>query len=424
VSRTLWCRILAGALAATTLVACDSRSSDGRKTITLWTHAAGNAAELSTIEQIIKDFNASQSRYTVVHEAFPQGAYNDAVTAAAASGDLPCVLDVDGPVVANWAWAGYLAPLDLPPDATKDFLPSTLGRYKDKLYSVGFWDVALTVFARRSVLTSHKIRIPTVQQPWTGQEFDAALVTLKSDGRFKYALDLGTGGGPGEWWSYAFSPMLASFGGDLIDRSSMSTAEDTLNGPDAVRFGQWWQSLFTRKLANPQEATDRVAFLNGTAALAWNGNWGAKDAIDKFGDDALFLPPPDFGKGPKIGGASWQWAISNRCREKAGAHEYLRFSLDPKYQAAFSAKIGLIPATEAAAAQLPEYRSGGRYRVFVDYARAYALIRPPTPAYPVISSVFDKAVRDLMNGAPVKSTLDNAVDEIDKNLRSNDNYGF
>jgi len=160
VRRNLWCRILTGALAAATVVACDGGggSGDGRQSVKLWTHAAGNAAELSTIEQMIKDFNAAQSRYTVVHESFPQGAYNDAVTAAAASGDLPCLLDVDGPVVANWAWANYLTPLDLPAELTDGFLPSTLGRYKDKLYAVGFWDVALAIYARKSVLARHRIR--------------------------------------------------------------------------------------------------------------------------------------------------------------------------------------------------------------------------------------------------------------------------
>jgi multiple sugar transport system substrate-binding protein len=423
VRRNLWGRSLAWLITATLIAGCDAGAgTGGPEKIRLWTHAAGNPAELGVIQQIIKDFNASQDRYRVVHEAFPQGAYNDAVTAAAASGDLPCVLDVDGPVVASWAWAGYVTRLDLPAEVTDRWLPSALGRYKDELYSIGFWDAALALYARRSVLARYGIRVPTARSPWTLAEFDAALVALRSRGEFRYAIDLGTGGG-GEWWSYAFSPLLQSFGGDLIDRESMTTAENALNGPAAVRFGQWWQGLFGRKLANPQEAADRVAFTDGTAALAWNGNWGAGDAIAKYGDDVLFLPPPDLGAGPKIGGQSWQWAVSAGCDQPAGALEYLKFSLDTRYVAAFANKIGLIPATEEAAAQVEAYKPGGRSRVFADYSRAFAVIRPPTPAYPVISSVFEKALQDLKSGAPVKATLDHAVDEIDKNIRSNNNYG-
>ena len=424
--RPLFTRILAVAASATLIAGCgstDRGDQTGPKTIKLWTHAAGNPEELATVLQIVNDFNASQQEYRVVHEAFPQGAYNDAVTGAAAAGRLPCVLDADGPVVPNWAWAKYLAPLGLPRSTTDKFLPSTVGKYKDTIYAIGHFDAAVGIYGRKSVLRKHGIRIPTIDTPWTLQEFDAALVKLKNEGRFDYAIDLGTGGG-GEWWPYAFSPLLQSFGGDLIDRSSMTTAEGALNGPAAVKWGEWWQSLFQRRLANPSEATDRVAFLNGKAALAWDGNWGARDAIEKYGDDLVILPPPDLGTGPKIGGASWQWAITSSCEEQEGARRYLEFSLNPKYIARFSDKVGLIPATEEAAALTKSYRQGGELRVFVDFSRRFAVVRPPTPAYPVISSVFEKAAQDITNGAAVKTRLDAAVDEIDANVASNGNYGF
>ena len=53
----------------------------------------------------------------------------------------------------------------------------------------------------------------------------------------------------GEWYPYAFSPFLQSFGGDLIDRSTFQTAEGTLNGEAAVAWGEWWQKLFTEGYA-------------------------------------------------------------------------------------------------------------------------------------------------------------------------------
>ena len=49
----------------------------------------------------------------------------------------------------------------------------------------------------------------------------------------------------GEWYPYAFSPFLQSFGGDIIDRDTFLTSEGVLNGPEAVEFGEWWQQLFT-----------------------------------------------------------------------------------------------------------------------------------------------------------------------------------
>ena len=48
---------------------------------------------------------------------FPQDSYNESIVAAALAGDLPDIIDMDGPVMPNWAWAGYLSPLDLPAGA-------------------------------------------------------------------------------------------------------------------------------------------------------------------------------------------------------------------------------------------------------------------------------------------------------------------
>ncbi len=51
------------------------------------------------------------------------------------------------------------------------------------------------------------------------------------------------------------------------------------------------------------------------------------------------------------------------------------------------------------------------------------MLRPETPAYAVISTTFETAAKDIMNGADVQSALDAAVTEIDTNIESNDGYG-
>ena len=63
-------------------------------------------------QDIIADFNASQSDWKVVLEQFPQAAYNDSVTAAALAGNLPDILDVDGPITLDEATLARIAVLD------------------------------------------------------------------------------------------------------------------------------------------------------------------------------------------------------------------------------------------------------------------------------------------------------------------------
>jgi multiple sugar transport system substrate-binding protein len=427
-------RLVLAALAGTTavgLTACASSSGgsgavteDGVTTMTLWTHNGGNDVELGINQQVIDDFNASQDSYRVKLQSFPQDAYNGSVTAAAAAGKLPCVLDMDGPNVPNWAWAGYLEPLDLPDEVFADQLPSTLGIVDDQLYSFGHYEVALNLITRRSILEEHGIRVPTMERPWTRQEFDEALARIKAGGDFAYPFDLGTAGG-GEWVPYAYSPILQSFGGDLIDRDSYTTAEGELNGPEALAFAEWSQGLVEQGyVARRSGADSTVDFVNGKTAIVWSGSWAADAVREKYGDDALFLPPVDFGHGPKIGGGSWQWGMSSDCPAKEGALEFLEFSAQTEYHVAYAEGLGLIPATAEAAEQVEDFAPGGPYRVFYDYSEAYATPRPVTPAYPFISSVFQKAYADILSGGDPKAILDKAVNDIDTNIEQNGDYAF
>ncbi len=394
--------------------------------LSLWYHGAGNETERAILLQIIEDFNSSQDQWVVEMQDFPQASYNESIVAAALAGNLPDIIDMDGPVMPNWAWSGYLAPLELSEGALDGFLPGAIGKWDGKVYSVGLWDAAVAIYARRSVLEKYNIRIPTLDKPWTKDEFDAALETLQNSGEFEYALDLGMAW-TGEWYPYAFSPFLQSFGGDMIDRSTFLTAEGALNGPEAIEFGKWWQSLFERELVpgTSQDGADReTGFLEGKYALQWNGNWAALPPLEKYGDDMLFLPAPDFGHGPKIGAASWQFGVSATSQHKDGANAFIEFAIQDKYLAAFSDGIGLIPSTRSAAAMTKNYAPGGPLEVFFDLSKEQALIRPPTPGYPTMALIFEKALADIANGADVEATLDAAVDEIDADIEANGGYGF
>ena len=421
-------RLIIASVTAATLVAglagCSSAGTgtDGKNgEITLWTHNAGNEAELNAITNIVDDYNASQDKTTVKIQAFPQDSYNDAVTAAAAAGKLPCIVDIDGPNVPNWAWANYLTPLDLSVSFDGQ-LPSTLGIWNDKTYSVGYYDVALAMFSRKSVLDEAGIRVPTIDEPWTESEFGDALATLKSEGKWDYPLDLGTAG-TGEWIPYAYSPFLQSFGGDLIDRSDYQSADGALNGPDAIAWAEWFQGLVNDGyMAKKSGADSTLDFQNGKSAILYTGSWAAASNKEAIGDDLVVLPTVDLGNGPKIGGGSWQWGVTTGCADTEAAMDYLSFSLSPENVAAVAEAVGTIPATDGAAALVEGYEEGGEFAIFREFSKQFAVLRPETPAYPFIATEFAKATQDIINGGDPKTVLDAAVKAIDTNIKSNGGY--
>jgi multiple sugar transport system substrate-binding protein len=399
-----------------------SSIASATETLTMWYHGAGNEVESKIINQIIADFNGSQADWKVELQSFPQAAYNDSVTAGALAGNLPDILDVDGPVMPNWAWAGYMQPLQIDETKIADFLPGPKGIYNGKLYSIGLWDAAVAMVTRQSILDDLKLRTPTLEQPWTAAEFQGALDAAKASGKYKFALDLGMAW-TGEWYPYAFSPFLQSFGGDLVDRSTYTTAEGALNGDAAMAWGNWWQGLFKGGYAQAtQDPADRDnGFAAGEYAFSWNGNWAALNALKAF-PDTVFLPAPDFGKGPKIGAASWQFGISSKSTHPDGASKFIEFALQDKYLADFSNGIGLIPPTSTSAAMTENYKAGGPMAVFYDLTKAQALVRPVTPGYVVQAKVFEKAATDIAAGADVAATLDAAVDEINADIEKNKGY--
>ena len=140
-------------------------AAQAQTALTMWYHGAGNEAEIKIINQIVTDFNASQTDWKVEVQSFPQLAYNDSVVAGALAGNLPDILDVDGPVMPNWAWAGYMQPLQIDQTKIANFLPGTKGIWDGKLYSIGLWDAAVSLVTRQSYLDELKLHI---------ESFDAA----------------------------------------------------------------------------------------------------------------------------------------------------------------------------------------------------------------------------------------------------------
>lgn len=409
--------------AASAAILAWASAAQAQTTLSMWYHGAGNEVESKIINQIITDFNASQSDWKVELQSFPQAAYNDSVVAGALAGNLPDILDVDGPVMPNWAWAGYMQPLKIDESKIANFLPGTKGIWNGQLYSIGLWDAAVALVTRQAYLDELGLRTPTLEQPWTKDEFMAALDAAKASGKFEYAFDPGMAW-TGEWYPYAFSPFLQSFGGDIVDRSTYKTAEGALNGDAAVAFGEWWQGLFKDGYAPAtQDPADRDGgFAAGKYAFSWNGNWAALNTLKQF-PDTVFLPAPDFGNGPKIGAASWQFGVSATSKHPEGAAAFIEFALQDKYLADFSNGIGLIPPTPTAAAMTEHYKPGGAMEVFFGLSAGQALVRPVTPGYVVQAKVFEKALADIANGADVAATLDAAVDEINADIEKNGGYG-
>jgi multiple sugar transport system substrate-binding protein len=410
--------------------ACDSTSSttvasaNAPITVQLFFHS-GQGPEREALNATLKAFSDSNPDIRVEAVQLPEGRYTDQVNIAALARSLPCLLDFDGPTLYNYAWSGYLLPLDkyVSPEMKADFLPSIInqGTYNHHLYSLGQFDSGLGLYANKQYLSKTGARIPTIDNPWTLSEFNHVLAKLKNVPGVEYPLDLQMATG-GEWFTYGFSPFVESFGGDLINRSTYQSASGVLNGPDAVAAMTWFQGLFKQGYSDPFPVNN-TDFTSGKSALSWVGHWVYPDYSKALRDNLLVLPAPNLGKGAKTGMGSWNWGITSSCKTPDAAWKVLNFILSPNGIARMANANGAVPARKSVIAHSKLYAPNGPLYVFVQQLQmGIAEPRPITPAYPTITSAFAVAVANIAAGANVKEELDKAVQEIDQDIQDNQGY--
>lgn len=425
------------ASAALASTACTSsvpgiRSGPATGTLTAWTHG-GTDAERSAMSQIVEEWNEVNPGARVDLVEVAEGDYGHAVQTAIVSGDLPDILEVDGPLVASYAYQGALLPLDgrLSPRTEGAMLASLReqGTVDGRLYAVGMFESGLALFADRSRLADAGIRIPGgVDDAWTAAEFRGILADLAAgdpDGR---VLDLRRNYGVGEWLTYGFAPLVWSAGGDLLDPRT-GRAHGALDSEPAVAALaelQAWQPYVDPNV-------DDAAFVERRVALSWVGHWAYADHARALGDDLLLVPLPDLGQGSRSSSGSWAWSVNARTSRPDDAVRFLDHVMSDGAVGTMTAANGAVPGTWSALDADARFDPDGDLALYAEALTrpcprfptdgCVATARPRTAAYPTITYAFATAVDAALRGADPADALAEAADTIDADVAANEGYG-
>ena len=412
---------------ASEAAACDGEVDPG--TVTMFAH---EGAEADAYKAAVEDFNNGPGQELEVEvdlTMIPEGQYTDQVNAAAASGDLPAVLDFDGPNMANLAWSGHLVPIeDCISDELRDsVLPSLIqqGSYADNLYSVGSFDSGLGLYAYKSALDEVGAEVPTTaEEAWTADELQQILRDLQDAG-YEHPLDTKFWyGSQGEWFSYAFDPIIWSAGGDVIDRDGYQTADGKLNSPEVVEAMTTFQTWVQEGLID-KDAADDSNFLTKKSPISWVGHWMYQPYLEAAGDDLVVLPLPDFGTGSKTGMGSWAWGMTPNAEDPDAAWAVIEYLMSDEIIGQITDVNGAVPGTQSTIDASELYGEGGPLALFVDQLQAapdVAVPRPVTPAYPTITQTMTTTIDDIVQGEDVQTALDKAVKAIDADIETNEGY--
>jgi multiple sugar transport system substrate-binding protein len=376
------------------------------RALRIWAHH-GQEAENIAVRGIVAAYERAMGTEARPIELsfFPDHQYTERLSIAAAAGDMPDVFELDGPLVARFVDAGLLAPLDdlFSARDLDDFLPSVRiqGSVGGHLYALGAFESAAILYYDRRALEAASVRLPSGTTGFAWPELLDACERLKAVGHLPLSLHMDESAD--EWFTYAFSPLIWSGGGRLIDSEGKSV-RGVLASQANVRSMRAWQSLFDRGFAS-HSSVDPNPFGSGTVAMDWSGHWMARVHIASKGHALGAMALPRLGAAPVSPCGSYCWVISAGSEQSERAGRWLRWvtasstGIIPLVRA-----NGAVPARRSAFAALPEYGSVP-YSLFREQLERSARPRPRTPFYATLTREFAAALRDIARGADPEPRL-------------------
>ncbi len=419
-------RLLALLTASAALVAL-ATAADAKTVITVMHQ--GDPGWVALYGDVAKRFEAANPDIDVQLNYAPHDAYNEKFSAAVMSKQLPDVMELDAPFLANYVWSGYLKPVapyvdkDLLDDMTASNISQGTYPIDKKLYAIGLTDSSVVLYGNKTYLEKIGARIPkSVDDAWTREEFETNLEKLSKLEGVQWPIDTFRGYGiKTEWITYAYEPILASFGCDLIDRTSWKSegALDSQPCVDALTMMQKWVK---NGWVVPNSSGTNQFYSGEKAALAWGGHWFYAEAAAKMKDNIVVMPLPKFGAKSASPNGTWIWAITSGSKNPEAAGKWLSFLLKDKAYREYAVSQSADPGLKSFAAESPLYAAGGPLAVAFEQASKVAVPRPPHPAYPTITSAFMQAVDQIFNGEDAKKMLTAAAQKIDEDIADNDGY--
>ncbi|WP_159881522.1 ABC transporter substrate-binding protein [Paenibacillus puerhi] len=382
----------------------------------MWVHET-NEKEDSFYRERIASFNkAHEGKIKVTLQGIPRGqsgtGYEDKINASIAAGELPDLLDLDGPNAAAYAKSGVIAPLDehiTKADLT-DFVESIIqqGTYNNKLYMLGAMEASVVLYYNKKALEEAGIPIAkSVSEAWTMDQFYEYAKKLKKGD--SYPVNFFMNYGVNEWQTFMGAPFVWSNGGDLIAADG-STTEGKLNSPETAEALTMIGKFFKDGLATltPGEKD----WEEQKSVLALGGPWIAGDTK---GYEWGMMPMPKFDVAKSPSG-SWGYAITTQTKHPKEAAEVVKWMTNVETAVGLSNVTGMPPSRKSAFDQLPQYNEYPQ-KIIMEQLKNTAQARPRTPAYPMLSKEFAMLFYAAAAGEDIKPLLNEAVKRIDQSIK-------
>lgn len=393
-----------------------SATSFAQVTIEYWQYYYESKVKL--VDELIKEFEAQNPDIKVKHITFPYDNFNEQVATAVSAGTGPDVLNIFYGWLPMYRVENFLQPLPekyFPHEKIEnDFIPMVSAVKMDGEY----W--ALPTAVRSLALfynTDHFAEAGFADAPKTWDELleMAIALTRRSDRgalmRSGYGWNV-----TGQDWHLFRETLLRQWG---VKPYSDDNRTVTMNSdPAAYDVMEWWID-WSRKYGIGEEegrGLYRDTFLAGRASMIIDGSFGLGtiSANPNLKWAVAELPVKEIGGEKANFGSFWAHAITrNATGEKLeAAAKFIEFITSEETQKLWLDRVGELPASTQLA-QDPALREHSLYGPFIrglEYSHATFFVDEQTERELIVDAVD----RILLTDAPVKETLDQLVDDLQK----------
>ncbi|MCL4488600.1 MAG: extracellular solute-binding protein [Chloroflexi bacterium] len=200
--------------------------------------AGGNDATAITTDKAVEIFQKNNPNVKIQVVGIPWTAEGDTkLEAALAAKSGINVFRVTSPNLPRYAKQGVLSNIDpyLTDEDKKDFYPSgfDVARVDGKIWAWPLWVTAITNFANTDIFKERGVALPTMDKPWTWDQFVEAAKKLtfkRADGTQVYGFTASS-----KWGAVEYYPLLYIDGGRILSPDGTKFVENQPEGISALQ---------------------------------------------------------------------------------------------------------------------------------------------------------------------------------------------
>ncbi len=372
--------------------------------ITFW--YAWGGSEGAALQQLVDEFNASQSQLSVRSSFVPIGD-GERILASLAGGSPPDLMTVWDWMVVPLGASGSLLALDEPLAAAGvvegDYLPGiwTYGSYQGVKYGL---PTTLNVYGfmwNKDVFA--EAGLDPDAPPRTIQELDAVAAQLTNTDARGNLRRLG-------FYPNVTAIYFYAFGGQLYDPV---TLEVTIDHPGNVAAMEWlagyYQTYDINRIRRFQAGWGDMAspynpFYRGQLAMQEGGQWEVaftRQYAPDLGWGVTTFPAPEGGRADVAPVQSSFWVVPRAARNTEAATTFLLWLTAPEQSARFSAALANIPPrADALAMAVFADTVTPELAIYIDMLQhGFVFTPPPLPVGLYLSEQLNQALSAVQDGS-------------------------